>query len=78
MTAEIHHIAGPTTAPHEPDTILERAKGQGFDDVMVIGFKADGPLWLSMSTSDVERVVFMLEWAKQKLLADVEAREAGG
>ena len=73
MTAEIVHLDVSTTVPHDPDQILEKAKGNSFDDVLVIGMQPDGePLWISASTSDVERIVFMLEWAKRSMLDLVE------
>jgi hypothetical protein len=69
MTAEVITLGINTTAEHRPDDILERAKGQEFDAVLVVGYAADKPLDIRASTSDIERVVFMLEWAKQKMLA---------
>jgi len=60
-----------TTAPHAPDDILERAKGQGMDCVVVIGRLDDGSLWISASSSDAERLVFLLELAKTQVLAGV-------
>ena len=68
MTAEIIHLGIPTTAEHKPDDILERATGQGFDAVLVIGLKDREPLWVSGSTSDMERIVFMLDWAKRVVM----------
>lgn len=75
MTAEIHHLSTPTIVPHEPDDILERAKWNGFEAVVVLGFHSDKPLDMRASTSDVERIVFMLEWAKQSVIDSV--REQG-
>ena len=57
-----------TTVDHEPDYILEQAKGQDFAAVLVIGLRPGEPLWVSASSSDVERAVFMLEWAKREFL----------
>ena len=74
--AEIHTLQVATTAAHDPDDILERAKGKGFEAVIVLGFHADKPLDIRASTSDVERIVFMLECAKQTLIESV--REQGG
>ncbi len=66
-------IVGGTTARHNPDDILEAAKGNEFDDVLIVGMEDDGGLWLSASTSDAERIVFLLERAKQKFMRIVEA-----
>jgi hypothetical protein len=68
MTAEIIPLGIKTVAEHRPDDILECAKGEGFDAVLVIGLKDREPLWVSGSTSDMERVVFMLDWAKRVVM----------
>lgn len=57
-----------TTAPHAPDDILKRAIGQGFDAALVIGLLPGNDLWISSSTSDAERLVFLLELVKRKIL----------
>jgi hypothetical protein len=68
MTADIIHLGVQTTAEHRPDDILERAKGEGFDAVIVIGLTGREPLWVSGSTSDMERLIFMLDWAKRVVM----------
>jgi len=83
MTAEIIPLGIKTTAEHQPDDILERAKGEGFSAVLVIGLKDREPLWVSGSTSDMERVVFMLDWAKRVVMDGFlqqvrETEETGG
>lgn len=77
MSAEVIHLGVATTAEHRPDDILERAKGQEFDAVLVVGFRTDKPIDVRASTSDVERVVFMLEWAKRWMLDQVQAQTEG-
>jgi len=62
------HMNTTTTAPHHPDDILERAKGQSMDAVLVVGRLIDGTTWISASTSNAERLVFLLELAKRRVL----------
>lgn len=56
-----------TKAEHAPDDILEMAKGKGMSDVLVVGY-LNGDAFISASTSDVERVVFLLELAKRHMM----------
>ena len=72
MSDNVVRLGIQTTAPHTPDYILEAAKGNNFQDVIVIGMEADGGLWLSASTSDAERMVFLLERAKQMFMRIVD------
>ena len=71
------HLGTSTTVPHHPDDILERAKGNNFDAVLVVGYTDGKPIEIRASTSDVERVVFMLEWAKRWMLDQVQAQTEG-
>lgn len=72
MTDNVVYLGIATNAPHDPDHILEAAKGNEFEDVLVVGLEDDGGLWLSASTSDAERIVFLLERAKQKFMRIVD------
>lgn len=66
---EVVRLDIPTTAPHEPDDILEAAKGQDFQDVVVVGLMPGGKeAWVSASTSDVERVSFLMQIAHRQFL----------
>lgn len=56
-----------TKAEHRPDDILDMAKGKGLTDVLVVGY-LNGDAFISASTSDVERVVFLLELAKRRMM----------
>ena len=79
MTADIIPIGIPTLAPHEPDAILEAAKGKGLEFVLVIGLEPNGALWFSGSGSDAERIVFLLEWAKRNIMDGVgQVSDCGG
>jgi len=68
-TAEIIRLDIPTHADHEPDYILECAKGQGFEAVVVIGLLPENrEAYIAASTSDVERVCFLMEIAKAQFM----------
>ena len=69
---EVVRFTGETT-PNDPDSVLDAAKGKDFADVIVIGLHdADNPkLWLTTSTSGVERVIYLLERAKRQLFKTV-------
>ena len=62
-------FGGETKAPHNPDDILEKAKGRGIERVLVVGMKLDGSLWFSGSHSEKAENFFMLAQA-QKFLID--------
>jgi hypothetical protein len=51
----------------DPDEILEKAKGQGFTNVAIIGELPDGSTWLSGAASSAETIMLM-ERAKLMLL----------
>lgn len=51
----------------DPDVILEKAKGQGFTIVAVVGQSADGEVWISGSANAGETLILM-ELAKHKLV----------
>jgi hypothetical protein len=61
-------FGGVTYAPIPPDTILEKAAGQ-LREAVVIGWTPDGELYLSSSTSDLREVNWMLDLAKQDVMA---------
>jgi len=67
---EVVNIGGITKAPHAPDAILDAAKGQGIERVLVVGVLGDGQLWFSGSHSEVAENLLALERAKMMLLAE--------
>lgn len=68
---DVVQLGGITTVPHEPDAILEAAKGKNIARVLVVGILDDGELWFSGSHSDTAENLLALERAKRVLLADV-------
>ncbi len=72
-TAEIIRLDIPTLVAHEPDYILEAAKGQGFQAVVVIGLLPDKEAYIAASTSDIERVCFLMEIAKAQFMDIIRA-----
>lgn len=53
-----------TTVPEPADQVLEKAKGQGLDTVVVVGLLESGDLWVSGNQSDLPLTVYLLEKAK--------------
>lgn len=51
----------------DPDEILERAKGQGFKTVAILGELADGSTWVSGSANAGETLILM-EKAKRSII----------
>lgn len=76
MTDNVVYLGIQTTTRHEPDHILEAAKGNDFQDVLVIGMEDDGALWVSGSTSDAERITFLLARAMHKFMKIVDESSA--
>lgn len=59
-----------TTVPHQPDDILEAAKGCDFETVVVIGMRG-AQAEIRASTSDVERVAFLMQLAQHYFMNKV-------
>lgn len=59
-----------TTAQHKTDAILEAAKGQGIERILVIGQMPDGTLWFSGSHSDDAGNLLALERAKLRFIRE--------
>jgi len=77
VTADIIQFPGPTRAPIPAAQILEHAAAHEFEDVVVLGFTADGALYAASSTSDAGVVFWLMERAKRKIheCADEMERE---
>lgn len=73
-------FGGITIGAHEPDAILEAAKGKGLERVLIVGRNPDGSLWFSGSHSDVGNNLLLLKQAEIVLLelAKTEAGSARG
>ena len=50
------------------DRILEEAKGECKDGVVVLGFDNDGEFYFASSIADGGSVIWLMELAKKKLL----------
>ncbi|MBD7992840.1 phosphoribosylformylglycinamidine synthase [Ochrobactrum sp. Sa2BUA5] len=50
----------------DPDTILEAAKGKGFETVAILGQLEDGSFWVSGSANAGETLILM-ERAKRQI-----------
>lgn len=69
--AVIVKIDNEALVTHPPDDILEAAKGQGLDFVLIVGRTTDGTTWVSASISDAERLNMLLDIAKYNLVSRV-------
>lgn len=67
MTAEIKSFTGNTRLDIEPDGVLESAKGE-LAQVLVVGWDTGDFLYMASSTSKVGEILLLLELAKEKLL----------
>jgi len=54
--------------------VLQSALNQELDDVMVVGWKDDGPIFFLATDPSIGNAVYRLELAKQRLLAAVTDR----
>lgn len=70
--ATVHQFTGITSLNHEPDWILEKAKGR-LKQVLVVGYdEEDGSFFFSGSHSDGPENLWLLAVAQKKLIDIVE------
>lgn len=67
MTAQILDFNGITRLDLDPDRVLAKALGS-LKSVVVIGYDADGELYIATSYADGGDMLWALELAKKKLL----------
>lgn len=60
-----------TTLAVPVDRVLKKALDNGLKSVIVIGITDDGEFWFSASEADGGDVLWWLEVAKKRLMADV-------
>ena len=65
-------FTGITTLPLDPNRLLEEAKGK-LQDVVILGFDADGDEYFASSKSDAGEVIYHLERAKHRLMKIIDA-----
>lgn len=65
--SKIIQFTGKTKNEIEPDVILEKAKGNVIE-CLVIGFQPEGKLYFAGSTGDVGQILTMIELAKKQLM----------
>lgn len=68
MSSNVIPLGGVTRLDIPTDQVLENAKGDCTDGVVVLGFDDDGELYFSSSIADGGTVVWLLELAKKALL----------
>lgn len=67
--AEIIQLDQPTLADVEPAQILRGAIAADLDDVLVIGWTAEGELYAASSTADATEHVWLMEKLKHAILS---------
>ena len=65
---DVVHLDVETTVPIDPETVLDGASGANLDACMVIGWDADGKLYLASSDAELGGLLLLLELAKQEIL----------
>lgn len=68
MSDNIVDFTGITKAIQPPEKILEAAKHQGLEWVLVIGRTPDAELYFAGNISDVAEINLMLDEAKKEIL----------
>ncbi|HEX7891463.1 MAG TPA: hypothetical protein VF522_19080 [Ramlibacter sp.] len=69
MTAKVIQFTGITRLDLDPDTILERNKGD-LSGVVIMGWDKEGNEVFASSYADGGTVLWLLERCKQRLLSD--------
>ncbi len=59
---------GVTTAPESADSLLEKAKGWGLDDVLILGFDAKGKFAFGGNMSSNPEILWLLAQAQKWLM----------
>ena len=64
---DVVDFTGMTKLPIDPDKVLSAAIGE-LDSVVIIGWDKDDDLWFSISHSEKEGILYLLESAKKNLM----------
>ena len=74
MPDTIVPFTGITTLDLDPDQLLDRAKGE-LEDAIIIGFATDGSFYFASSLADAGEAIFRLERAKHLLMRKIDELE---
>ena len=67
MTDNVIPLGMATTLKMPVDPLLDAAKGQ-LADVLIVGWDADGELYIASSSADCGEILWLIEKSKQRLL----------
>lgn len=70
MSDNVVRLGIATFAEIPPDRVLEKAAGQ-VTTAVVLGWDADGELYLSSSTADAKTILFLLELGREAVVRKV-------
>lgn len=68
---KILHWDGITTLELPVERILETALDSDLDQVIVIGVEQDGEFYLSSSKTDCDKLLWLIEVAKKRLMENI-------
>lgn len=71
-TANVIDFPGATSLDIPPQTVLEGALEQDLGEVLVVGFKEDGALYLASTSGDLLHLLGMLDMARFTYLLNQE------
>lgn len=69
-------IGGVTTLDLDPDRVLEKAKEDGLDSVIIAGYTKDGDEYFASSYADGGTTLWLLERMKLELLRMADSEDA--
>lgn len=72
MSDNIIRIPGITTADGNPSGVLELAKKWDMEHCVIVGHDENGNLCFGGTTSNLEKIITLLERAKQWAIRDVD------
>ncbi len=61
-------FTGITKLDLQPDRVLEAARGEEFEGIVIMGYKADGSEYFASTYADGGDVLWLIERCKLKLL----------
>lgn len=70
--AEVLPFTGITTVREPAEAVLEKAKGWGLDDVLLIGRDGDGHLAIGGNFSDSAEIYWLLAQASRFILEETD------
>jgi hypothetical protein len=74
MADNVVDFPGETTADFPPDKVLNGAIEAGLESVVIVGLSKETGLYTAASSGNTEHAIFLLEFAKHRLLRVLDER----